>query len=66
MKRDKLETYIGKKIKILLYDGSAYKGCLQKTNTEAVRHNESLIIMYCLTQEETLHHRSSGALMLQG
>ena len=42
MKRDKLEAYIGKKIKVLLYDGRAYEGCLQKTNTEAVRHNENL------------------------
>ena len=42
MKRDKLEEYIGKQIKVLLYDGSAYEGCLQKTNTEAVRHDENL------------------------
>lgn len=39
MKREKLETYIGRQVKVLLFDGRAYKGCLQKTNTDAVKHN---------------------------
>lgn len=42
MKREKLETYIGRQVKVLLYDGSAYEGCLQKTHTEAVRRDDSL------------------------
>lgn len=32
MKREKLETYIGRQVKVLLFDGRAYEGCLQKTN----------------------------------
>lgn len=39
MKREKLETYIGRQVKVLLFDGRAYEGCLQKTNTDAVKHN---------------------------
>ena len=42
MKREKLETYIGRQVKVLLFDGRAYKGCLQKTNTDAVKHNPNL------------------------
>lgn len=42
MKREKLETYIGRQVKVLLFDGRAYKGCLQKTNTDAVKHDPNL------------------------
>ena len=42
MKREKLETYIGRQVKVLLFDGSACEGCLQKTNTDAVKHNPNL------------------------
>lgn len=42
MKREKLETYIGRQVKVLLFDGRAYEGCLQKTNTDAVKHNPNL------------------------
>lgn len=42
MKREKLETYIGRRVKVLLFDGKAYEGYLQKTNTDAVKHNNNL------------------------
>lgn len=46
MKREKLETYIGRQVKLLLFDGRAYEGCLQKTNTDAVKHNPNLYLKH--------------------
>lgn len=46
MKREKLETYIGRQVKVLLFDGRAYEGCLQKTNTDAVKHNPNLYLKH--------------------
>ena len=32
--------------KVLLFDGRAYEGCLQKTNTDAVKHNPNLYLKH--------------------
>lgn len=42
MKRDKLESYLGKYVKIILFDGTAIKGTLHKTGEKAFENDPDL------------------------
>nr|DAL54459.1 MAG TPA_asm: Pre-mRNA-splicing factor spp42, Pre-mRNA-splicing factor, U2/U5/U6, Lariat, RNA BINDING [Caudoviricetes sp.] len=44
MKRDKLESYLGKYVKIILFDGTAIKGTLHKTGEKAFENDPDLSI----------------------
>lgn len=44
MKRDKLESYLGKYVKIILFDGTVIKGTLHKTGEKAFENDPDLSI----------------------
>lgn len=44
MKRDKLESYLGKYVKIILFDGTAIKGTLHKTGEKVFENDPNLLI----------------------
>lgn len=44
MKREKLEQYLGKKVKITLFDGEVIKGELHKTGEEQFKNDPDLYI----------------------
>lgn len=44
MKRDKLESYLEKYVKIILFDGTAIKGTLHKTGEKAFENDPDLSI----------------------
>lgn len=44
MKRDKLDSHLGKYVKIILFDGTAIKGTLHKTGEKAFENDTNLSI----------------------
>ena len=44
MKRDKLESYLGKYVKIILFDGTAIEGTLHKTGEKTFENDSNLSI----------------------
>ena len=46
MKRDKLEEYIGKKVKVTLFDDEIVNGELHKTGEEQFKNDANLYIPY--------------------
>lgn len=44
MKREKLEKFLSKQVKVVLFDGDTYEGELHKTGEQAYKHNPNLYI----------------------
>lgn len=44
MKRSELEKYLGKRVKITIFDGSVLQGELHKTGEEKFKYNPNLYI----------------------
>lgn len=44
MKRADLETFLGKKVELKLFDGSVIRGCLRKTQDETFKGNPNLYL----------------------
>lgn len=40
MKRADLETFLGKKVELKLFDGSVIRGCLRKTQDETLKEEK--------------------------
>ena len=62
MKREKLEQYLGKKVKITLFDGEVIKGDLHKTGEEQFKNDPDLYIrqkMYFCINPQSCLFRSS-------
>lgn len=54
MKRSSLEEYLGKKVKVRIFDGDIYEGVLHKTGEKEYKHEPNLYIprnYYFLTNE---------------
>ena len=62
MKREKLEKYLGKKVKIKLFDGEMIEGELHKTGEEQFKNEPDLYIrqkMYFCINPQSCLFRSS-------
>lgn len=44
MKKDLFETYLGKRIHVVLFDGSSYRGYLHKTHDSKFKNDPNLYL----------------------
>ncbi|MDD3780724.1 MAG: hypothetical protein PHX26_11825, partial [Proteiniphilum sp.] len=51
MKRERLETYLGKQVEIIIFDGTVYKGEFHKTGELQFKNNPNL---WCVRQVKML------------
>lgn len=67
MKREKLEKYLGKRVKITLYDGEVCEGEFHKTGEEQFKNEPNLYIphklYFCINPQSCLF-RSSHVLKI--
>lgn len=62
MKREELESYLGKKVEVTLSDGDVTQGYLRKTQDEAFKNNPNLYLpknyYFTTASEHTLSENS--------
>lgn len=62
MKREELEKYLGKKVKIILFDGSVCEGELHKTGEKQFKNEPNLYIpkkqYFCISPQPCLFRSS--------